>query len=185
MASWGIPTMAAGRREWDDLTPGQATQLLRTGKPLSMAVKAADTLNQGVFDNGLDNRMNNGDAVEFLADVEADIAYLDPPYPGTLAYEQVYAGVNHLLDPSMPTDPSDWSAADGWRLLKQAFEAAENVPLVVISMGKGADPEEISEMMTEAGREPSWKSLDHKHLSALKVDHDPDGDELLLMGVKR
>jgi hypothetical protein len=85
----------------------------------------------------------------------------------------------------MPTDPSDWSAADGWRLLKQAFEAAENVPLVVISMGKGADPEEISEMMTEAGREPSWKSLDHKHLSALKVDHDPDGDELLLMGVKR
>lgn len=184
MASWGIPTMAAGRRSWDELTPGQATQLIRTGKPLSMAVKAAQTLNQGVFENGQDNRMYEGDAVDFLANVKADIAYLDPPYPGTLAYEQVYAGVNHLLDPSLPTEPSDWSAADGWRLLQDAFDAAEHIKLIVISMGKGADPEEIAEMMTSAGREPQWKSLDHKHLSALKTDHDPDGDELLLMGVK-
>ena len=185
MASWGIPTMPAGRRMWDELTPGQATQLLRTGRPLKMATEAARTLNLGIFDNGPDNRMHEGDAVKFLAEVEADVAYLDPPYPGTLAYEQVYAGVNHLLDPSMPTEPSDWSAADGWKLLKEAFAAAENVPLVVISMGKGADPEEIAEMMTDAGREPEWKSLDHKHLSALKTEHDPEGDELLLMGVKR
>ena len=184
MSSWGIPTMAAGRREWDELTPGQATQLLRTGKPLAMAVKAADTLNAGVFDNGLDNRMYQGDAVEFLANVDADIAYLDPPYPGTLAYEQVYAGVNHLLDPEYPAEPSDWSAEDGWKLLQDAFTAADNIPLVVISMGRGADPEAISDMMRDAGREPAWKSLDHKHLSALKTEHDPDGDELLLMGAK-
>ena len=184
MSSWGIPTMGAGRREWDELTPGQATQLLRTGKPLSMAVRAAEALNGGVFDNGLPNRVEEGDAVEFLGEVEAEVAYLDPPYPGTLAYEQVYQGVNHLLDPSTPIEPSEWSAADGWKLLKEAFAAADAIPLVVISMGKGADPEEISEMMRAAGREPSWKSLKHKHLSALKVDHDPDGDELLLMGVK-
>ena len=452
MSSWGIPTMGAGRRDFDDMTPGQATQLTRTGKPVSMALKAAKTLNAGVFDNGLGNEMRQGDAVEFLAEVEADVAYCnppeapiwmadmthkpigeiavgdkvigwaigrrenprtdgrvgtgeqrkvaerqrawlrvatvervqrrkaplvkvtmesgrtirctpdhlwsrhpnsgrplgrrqtphewitaepgeylshvmdpipelppdlmreaawlggmfdgegsagrraqptiaqcrkhnpevcdrleatltrlgfdwtyyeaksgggayaikggrreqarfivwcqparwekiqerilganwrtkdkiiavepdgegevismttttgnyvawgyaskncDPPYPGTLAYEQVYSGINHLLDPSLPTEPSPWSAADGWKLLREAFAAAEGIPLVVISMGKGADPDEIAEMMTEAGREPSWRSLDHKHLAALKRDHDPDGDELLLIGKKR
>lgn len=184
MSSWGIPTMGAGRREWDEMTPGQATQLLRTGKPLSMAVRAALALNGGVFDNGLDNEARQGDAVKFLAEVEADIAYLDPPYPGTLAYEQIYQGVNRLLDPEIGNEPSDWSAADGWKLLTEAFAAAENIPLVVISMGKGADPDEIAQMMRDAGREPSWRSLDHKHLSALKRDHDPEGDELLLIGRK-
>lgn len=171
LSSYGIPRMKPTRRPGD--------------RPVSVAVRAAKMLNAGVFDNGLDNEMRAGDAVEFLGEVEADVAYLDPPYPGTLAYEQVYAGINHLLDPALPTTPSPWSAEDGWKLLREAFAAAENIPLVVISMGKGADPDEIGEMMTEAGREPTWRSLDHKHLAVLKRENDPEGDELLLVGKKR
>lgn len=185
MATWGVPTMAAGSRAWDELTPGQAQQLKRTGRPISIAKKTFEAVNLGVHDNGRPNTMAEGDAVAFLSEVQADVAYLDPPYPGTLAYEQVYVGVNRLLVPDADDTPSEWSAADGWLLLENTFDAAEHIPLWVVSMGRGADPERIAEMMRERGREATWRSLEHRHLQALKKPTEVEGDELLLTGSKK
>ena len=182
MATWGMPTMAAGRREWDDLTPGQAQQLKRTGRPMTLAKRTCDQINNGIFDNGLPNSMRHGDAVEFLAEQEADVAYLDPPYPGVTGYEKTYVGVNRLLDPETDDRQSEWSAADGWLLLEKAFDAAEAIPLWVVSQGTGADPKRITEMMEERGREAYARSLQHRHMPALKAEHAEDGDELLIVG---
>lgn len=184
MATWGVPTMAAGRRTWDELTPGQAQQLKRTGKPLQFAMKLAQDLNRGVFDNAHRNTFNRGDAVAFVGSVEADICYLDPPYPATMSYEKTYVGVNRLLEPGASDTPSPWSDADGWKLLAGVFDAAEAIPSIVISMGKGADPERISEMLKERGREPSYRTLDLRHLQSLKTSSDPEGDELLIVGTR-
>lgn len=184
MSMWGIPTMAAGSREWDQMTAGQAQQLKRTGRPMKVAKKTCQSVNTGVFSNGQANSMRRGDAVEFLAESDAQICYLDPPYPGTTSYERAYVGVNRLLEPDADSTPSEWSAADGWLLLEKAFDAAESIPLWVLSMGKGADPDRMVEMMRERGREAEWRSLQHRHLPALKKASDADGDELLLVGRK-
>jgi len=182
LAMWGVPTMAGGRRKWDELTPGQAGQLNRTGEPIRQALKAAESLNGGIFDNGQENTMDRGDAIEWLTDREGDVVYIDPPYPGTLAYEDVYVGVNRLIEPEWAEPSSAFSEADGWRLLAKVFDAAEDVPLWVVSMGTGGDPEKIAEMMTERGREPTWHPVQHKHLAALKKEHADEGDELLIVG---
>lgn len=185
MATWGVPTMAAGRRTWDELTPGQAQQLKRTGKPIEFALKAGRSINPGVFQNGRENTFNRGDAVEFVKGLEGvDVLYLDPPYPNTMAYEQVYVGVNRLLEPDASDKPSEWSAADGWKLLGKVFAAADAIPTIVISMGTNADPERIVEMLTATGREASHRTLDLKHMTALKSEHGEGGDELLIVGKK-
>lgn len=182
MATWGMPTMKAGRRAWDELTPGQATQLGRTGRPLAFAMKQAKALNAGVFDNGHINTFSRQDAVSFLGECEADIAYLDPPYPGVTGYETTYIGVSRLLEPEASAEVSAWSAEDGWKLLADAFDAAEAIPVWIVSMGTGAEPDRIMEMMSERSREPVSRSLDHQHMAALKTEHAEGGDELLITG---
>lgn len=183
MSYWGVPTMGAGRRRWDDLTVGQVQQLLRIGEPTALAQRVVESLNLGVFSNGQENLMHRGDAVEFIREVGevADAVYLDPPYPGVLDYETVYAGVNHLLEPDAPTEASEWSAEDGWRLLADTFDAAAEIPLWIVSMGTGADPEAIKGMMEERGRQASWRAIDHKHIQSLKKP-SATGDELLVVG---
>jgi len=182
MATWGMPTMGAGRREWDELTPGQATQLRRTGKPRALAIRIAEAINRAVFHNGRDNTAHRGDAVSFITGVQADVLYLDPPYPGTLSYEDSYAGVAKLLEPDYDASPSEWSEADGWRLLEDVFDAGEHIDLWVVSMGKGADAEAIQTMITDRGREAEMRTLDHEHLKSLKKEHGEGGDELLIVG---
>lgn len=188
MSSWGIPTrrepdLAVEEQNFDDLTPGQASRLLRMGKPIAMAAASADALNLAVFDNGQENTMSQTDAVEFLSEVTADVAYLDPPYPGTLPYEQAYAGLNRLLDGEASRVGSDWSGKDGWRLIEDAIQAADEIPMLIVSMGTGADPLAMTEMMKQAGRDARWESLDHTHLKALaNAKNEPD--ELLVIGVK-
>ena len=188
MSSWGIPTrrepdLAVEEEDFDSLTPGQASRLLRMGKPLSMAVDSADALNLAVFDNGRENRMESKDALDFLSEVQADVAYLDPPYPGTLPYEQAYAGLNRLLDGDADRRGSDWSGVDGWKLLDEAIQAADHIPLLIVSMGTGADPGQITDMMRAAGRDARWESVDHTHLKSLANEKN-DSDELLVIGAK-
>lgn len=189
MSSWGIPTrrepdLAVEEQDFDDLTPGQASRLLRMGKPIAMAASSADALNLAVFDNGHENTMSESDAIDFLSNVKADVAYLDPPYPGTLPYEQAYAGLNRLLDRDASRVGSDWSGKDGWQLIEQAIQVADDIPMLIVSMGTGADPLAITEMMKATGRDARWESPDHTHLKALaNAKNEPD--ELLVIGVQR
>jgi hypothetical protein len=186
LSAWGKPTMSTGRKEADENNPGQAARIMRTRTPLALAVRAAEKLNRGVFTNGQRNEATRSDALSWLGENagRVDVAYLDPPYPGTMAYETVYQGINELLDPEFGNTPSDWSRHDGWELLEEALKAADSVPLVIVSMGRGADPRRIHDMMESSGRESAWWSVAHKHLKTLKAANDPDGDELLLVGRK-
>lgn len=183
MSFWGIPLMSAGRRSWDELTVGQTQQLRKIGSPIVLALKEAEKLNMGVFPNGQLNRMHRADAEAFMDDLEADVLYLDPPYPGTTAYEKAYAGLNKLLEPDAGTEASEWSDEDGWQLLQTLFDKAGEVPVWVVSMGRGADPAAIADMMAARDREPSWRVLEHTHIRALRNPADAkSGDELLIVG---
>jgi len=51
--------------------------------------------NDSIFDNAQDNKSYNQDIFELIPKIEADIAYLDPPYAGTM---NNYYGFYSLLD---------------------------------------------------------------------------------------
>jgi adenine-specific DNA-methyltransferase len=184
MSAWGIPTMSAGGKEWEDWTVGssQALTATRSGHPMRTARRTARELNGGIFDNGHANTMSRSDAVDFIKGVKADVLYLDPPYPGTLDYETTYRGIVELLDPGLDQQPSEWSRKQGWRLLEDVFKAGDHIPLWVVSMGRNANLDAIEEMIADAGREPSWIAIAHRHIRGLKAHHDAEGDELLIVG---
>ena len=72
-------------------------------------------------------RAERNDARAVLAATAADVAYLDPPYPGTTGYGRTYAAVDALLgdDQTSGSPPS----------LDQLLDAARQIPLVVLSYG--------------------------------------------------
>ena len=126
MPSAGDAT-AAAQGDFDELSPRRLGHYLRAQRPLTAATleQAAAQINTGVF--GGAGRAERGDALAVLARTAADVAYLDPPYPGTTGYGRTYAAVDALLGDAGPSGspPS----------LDELLDAAREIPLVVLSYG--------------------------------------------------
>ena len=118
---------AAARGDLDELSPRRLGHYLRAQRPLTAATlkRATAQINAGVF--GGAGRAERGDARAVLERTAADVAYLDPPYPGTAGYTNSYAAVDALLggDPPSGSPPS----------LEELLDAARQVPLVLLSYG--------------------------------------------------
>jgi hypothetical protein len=101
IAMWGQLKSEGNRRiaerRYDRLTAGQATWLKTATRPRRQILNEHRLLERGIFANGEENRMARGDVLDFLAGAEGDVAYLDPPYPGTVTYEDEYLGIDELL----------------------------------------------------------------------------------------
>jgi hypothetical protein len=68
--------------------------------------------------------------------VSGDICYFDPPYSGTTSYERALAPLDDLLRGG-PVDepPSPFSTEPPEKILPRLFEAADHIPLWVLSYG--------------------------------------------------
>ena len=112
---------------WDRISPRRLGHYLkaRNGLSPSRLWKTAERINSGVF--GGSGTAESGDAHDVLSRIDADIAYLDPPYPGTSGYRDNYRLLDELLGDTPPATkiPSVGSL----------LEAAADIPLAMISLG--------------------------------------------------
>ena len=112
---------------WDRISPRRLGHYLkaRNGFRPGQLWSNAARINSGVF--GGRGIARSGDAHDVLAKTKADIAYLDPPYPGTSGYTDNYRLLDELLGDSTPVSPMP--------TVDSLLESAADVPLVVISLG--------------------------------------------------
>jgi adenine-specific DNA methylase len=123
--------------EYEIMTSTELRHLvMRWSQPLPFLMKVARPIDQAIFGNGYDHVAFLGDARDFLAEHAGRILYLDPPYPGTLSYEDAYWPIDCLLAGHMiPRVISRFSKREGWRYLADLLDLAQDVELWAISLG--------------------------------------------------
>lgn len=118
---------AAIRGDLDHVSSRRLGHYLKADRLLVPATvqQIADDVNAGVI--GGRGAGRQGDALTTIPDVRADVLYLDPPYPSTTGYIDVYGPLDQILgDIANMTPPPTLDAL---------FDAARDVPLVVLSYG--------------------------------------------------
>lgn len=119
---------AAVRGDFDRISPRRLGHYLKARELLrpSTVWSVAEQINAGVFPGC--GRALRGDACTVIAETEAEILYLDPPYPGTTTYATSYRALDRLLGDDLveTSSPPDLDAL---------LDAARHIPLVVISLG--------------------------------------------------
>ena len=58
----------------------------------------AEQINAGVFEGKA--RVMKRSVMEALPEIEADVMYADPPYPGVMSYEREYKVIDEILEGS-------------------------------------------------------------------------------------
>lgn len=176
VAMWGQITSQGNSRIrnglYDDMTLGQMTWLKVASRPQKQLLNEAKLLNAGVFANGERNEVHCADVIEFLAGVQGDIAYLDPPYPGTIYYEREYAGIDELLTGQpVHVERSRFSRNEGWKFIRDVAEAAEHIPVLVLSLGnETVELGELEELLREVGRDVTAQAVEYHHLRSKATD---------------
>ena len=120
---------AAAEGDYDGISTRRLGHYLRArgGPTASLLRRVVQDVNQGVF--GGTGVASQGDARALIAATDADVVYLDPPYPGTTRYDRAYAWLDRLL--------GDAPAAAPPPTLDELLAAARHIPLAVISFGGG------------------------------------------------
>lgn len=121
----------------------------------------ARLINRGVFEGTA--RVLQGDIVGMLPEILTDIAYFDPPYPGTTSYEREYRILDEILEgSSRPVSP--FSAKSGAGLLDTLFERAAHIPVWVLSLGNATTTlEDLESKMRGFGREVHSTAVRYAH----------------------
>ncbi len=125
----------------------------------------AQKINGGVFAG--QGQALKTDITEVLPEIQADVAYFDPPYPGTTSYEREYKILDEILEGSART-VSPFSRKDGAGLLDQVFEKATHIPIWVLSLGNAVTTiEDLEAKMRQHGREVRSTSIRYAHKASL------------------
>jgi adenine-specific DNA methylase len=141
MGNFGARTIVqqAANGEWESMNPHYVRDMLVRGvadHPAVVALELRRQINGGVFSNGQLNEVRRGDVFEFLASVDGDILYLDPPYAGTSAYETALRPLDAMLEGRIVRhERSAFSSAEGSTVLERLLESAERFPVRAISYG--------------------------------------------------
>jgi hypothetical protein len=129
--------VAAG--DWGSVNPSYVRDLNTRGisrHPIRPAEILRKQINFGVFSNGQENKFSRRDVFDFLANLEGDILYLDPPYFSTLSYERALKPLDELLNGGpVEVRRNPFSTERPQKILPQLFEAADHIPTWVLSYG--------------------------------------------------
>jgi len=149
--------------------------------PLPALRRIAHAVNTGVMRGALRCTAMKAEARETIrAGRGAEILYLDPPYAGTLAYEDEYRILDELLGESHR--PNAFSTKDGLAELVQLLSLCGEYPLWVISYGNAvADAEQLKEAVAQF--RPVWvKEIAYQHLASVaSQEKRAKNRELLLL----
>lgn len=141
----------------------------------------AQQINAGVFAG--EGLVHHGSVLDLLPSLIADIAYFDPPYPGTTSYESEYKVIDQILEgEAKPRSP--FSAKSGATLLDQLFERARHIPLWVLSLGNATvTVEDLQAAMRRHGRDVHAIELAYAHkASVARADTKERNREFLVLG---
>jgi len=136
--------------------------------PIEVLLKLAEDVNKGIFDNGSQNEVHQGDVFEFIKNVKADCVYFDPPYSESTSYEECYAVLDNVLAGQvLPVEPSVFSKKDALEFHDKLYASSKHIPHIVISMGcinskKGISGEELLQVVKKHRPKAQMKRLEHK-----------------------
>ena len=156
-----------------------ALRLHTPGKLLDLAQQ----INVGVFEGRASVLKRS--VLEALPDIEADVAYFDPPYPGVMSYEKEYKVIDEILEGhSRPTSP--FTAKDGANMIDGLLERAIHIPIWVLSLGNAVvGVEELEAKMAKHGRRVKSIALAYQHLPAVATEQKKrENKEFIVVGVE-
>jgi hypothetical protein len=174
MGNFGAKTvveqMEAG--DWEKVNPSVLRDHLArrvSSHPAALCEELRGKINRGVFGNGQQNEAHQRDVFDFLADVEGDVLYLDPPYAGTSAYESALRPLDSIVE-GRPLDatPSVFSGRRAIEALEQLFTACRHIPLWVVSYGgKAITADDLARMIEKHRTHVSVETIRYAHLAGL------------------
>ncbi|HLN63081.1 MAG TPA: hypothetical protein VK464_16205, partial [Symbiobacteriaceae bacterium] len=146
----------------------------------------AKAINAGIIDNAVQNRAVRGDVLDFLANYKADVAYFDPPYAETLAYESEYHVLDQLLSGRLFEAERSGFSTDEWRkFMRSMFQAASHIPVWVLSFGSAGGKigiGELVDLMAIGGRKLTAYRLKYAHIAAVaSADHQAKNEEYIIV----
>lgn len=127
-----------GLRSWDAINPKrfQDGSLKRLCEPTWSRLDAKRRLVNGGVYGGASVTVHQADALTLLPKLTGDVLYLDPPYAGTVSYEQSNVVLDALLQGHRPTKTPIVSAfSQSIDVLNQLFQQAQHIPIWLLSYG--------------------------------------------------
>jgi 16S rRNA G966 N2-methylase RsmD len=169
--------------EYESITPSALPQYVR-GLRLATFPQVwdlAERINHGVFEGR--GEVLQGDTLNLLSAIDADIAYFDPPYAATRGYEAAYKVLDQILgEESRPTSP--FTAQGGAGMIDSLMERSKHIPLVVLSFGnETVSLQDLEQKMVRHGRATRAIEVPYARLAALSKGEKTGRDrELLVLG---
>jgi site-specific DNA-adenine methylase len=156
---------AEGR--YDDIKSTYKHAIMANGShPLPALRSLATDINRAVARGAQPCRAMKGDALATIrAGVGADVLYLDPPYGGTLAYEEEYQVLDCLLGDQL--EVSAFSGRDGMDYLVALLAESQEYPLWVISYGNAVVDLATLVAAVEQYRPARGVELRYSHMNAV------------------
>ena len=141
----------------------------------------ARTIHAGVFQG--EGRVLRRSVLDVLPEIDAAVAYFDPPYPGVMSYEKEYRVLDEILEgSSKPTSP--FTAKTGASMIDGLLERARHIPVWVLSLGNAVvGIDELEQKMTRLGRETRAITIAYQHLAAVATaEKKATNKEFLVVG---
>jgi adenine-specific DNA methylase len=152
--------------------------------PLEILLCEQQRINAGIFSNGQVNKVYKGDVFDFVDKVQGDVLYLDPPYAGTLAYEDEYKVIDMILkDEQKGKNP--FSMDGGMVMLDKLLERCQKFPLWVISFGNAGGKNSLEELTEIVSRYRlcEVQEFAYRHCEAMaSQEHKQKSREWLVIG---
>ena len=102
----------------------------------------------------------HGNAIDAIKSTDADVVYLDPPYPGTIGYRDVYRKLDVLL--------GDEAGSSGAPNLSALLETSSHIQLAVISYGGPSTRfEEVCELISQHRTIERALEIPYRHLGSV------------------
>ncbi len=152
--------------------------------PLTILEDEAEKVNTGIFSNGHENKVSKSDVFDFIEKAEGDVLYLDPPYAGTLAYENEYAVIDRILGGQV-LGKSLFSDDSGVEALDKLLAKCQKFPLWVISFGNAGGKNDLGHLVEIVSkyRKCQAKEFSYRHCEAMaSEEHKSKSKEWVILG---